>query len=298
MRPSAGLLLAAALAGVSAAAAAAITVTDDRGQELRLAQPARRIVSLAPHVTELLFAAGAGARLAGVAEASDYPPEARAIARIGGAGRQDLERIARLRPDLVVAWISGNAPGDLAALERLGLPVFATEPRRLKDIPRLVRVLGRLTGNEPTADNAARQFEAELNVLRRRFSEAAPVTVFFQISERPLMTLGDAHIVGDALALCGGYNIFAGHRLLAPTVGVEDVLKADPQIILLADALPGVEQAVRRWRGFPALRAARSGEIHALPADLILRPTPRMLQGVQLLCERLETVRRNPGAIR
>jgi iron complex transport system substrate-binding protein len=157
---------------IPAAGAQPVAVTDDRGREVKLARPAQRIVTLAPSLTELAFAAGAGGRLVGVARYSDTPREARAIPQVGDAVRVDFERIAVLRPDLILAWRSGNSAGDVERLEQLGYPAYVSEQRRLADIPRQLRAIGALAGTTPAAEQAAADFERKVDALRKRYASA------------------------------------------------------------------------------------------------------------------------------
>jgi iron complex transport system substrate-binding protein len=276
------------MAGV---ATAEVRVQDDSGRTLVLAQPARRIVSLAPHITELLYAAGAGAALVGAVDYSDYPRPALALPRIGGHDRLDLERILALQPDLAVAWQSGTAGVTVQRLQALGIPVFYSEPRTLEDIPRDLLRLGQLAGTEAVARQAATDFQQGLQNLRARYAGARPVRVFYQIWQRPLMTVNGAHLISDVIRLCGGENIFAGLSSLAPQVGMEAVLAADPEVIIaggLAQEQPHWREA---WRVWPRLAAVRGDHLYYIPPDLMQRHTPRILQGAEQLCARLEQVR-------
>lgn len=277
---------------------AEIRVPDDRGRTIVLAAPAQRIVSLAPHVTELLHAAGAGKQVVGVSAFSDFPVQATRLPQIGSAMGIDSERVAALRPDLVVAWSSGNTTAAIEGLERLGLNVFVTEPRRLADIPRLLRALGQLAGSAAVAAPAAADFEQALARLRASYARRATVRVFFQIEARPLMTLNGAHLVSDVLQLCGGENIFAALSALAPTVGAEDVLQRDPEVILVSDSIADADAVIAGWSRLPQLHAARRGHIYAVPPDLVLRPTPRILEGARFVCDKLDAAEKVGGAPR
>lgn len=263
---------------------------DASGIEARPAAPARRIVALAPHLTEIAFAAGAGERLVGIARFSDFPPEARTIPQIGDAARVDLERIQRLKPDLILAWKSGNQAGDIERLMKLGHPVFTTEPRRLEDISRLLRAVGRLAGSVDVADRAASAFEAEIAELRKRHAGRTPVRVFYEIWHRPLLTVSGEHMISDVIALCGGVNAFAGAPVLTPSVSLEAVLAARPQAILggSSSATPG--QFVAQWRNHP-VAALRSVPAFYIPPDDIQRATPRILNGARAICRYLKQVR-------
>jgi iron complex transport system substrate-binding protein len=210
----------------------AISVVDDAKHTVTLSAPARRIVSLAPHATELLFAAGAGAHIVGVAEFSDYPPEAKHIQSVGSGVSLDLERIIALKPDLVVGWNNGMAATQLARLEPLGIPIYKSEPYDFAAIAHSLERLARLTGTDAAGNAAAAAFRARLQRLRDTYQKRRTVRVFYQIWRSPLMTLNGAHLVSSALRLCGGENIFAGLPQLAPTVSIEAVLKADPEAII------------------------------------------------------------------
>jgi iron complex transport system substrate-binding protein len=270
-----------------------VSVTDAAGHTITLDTPARRVVSLAPNITELLFAAGAGGLLVGVSEFSDYPAQAKELPRVGGSGRADLERILVLQPDLVLAWSSGNSSSDLRRLRELGLTVFETEPRRLEDIPELVRNLGRLTGTLAPAEVVAARFSGRIESLRRRFAARAPVRVFFQIEQRPLMTLNGEHLVSDVLALCGGRNIYAELTTLAPAVSVEDVLVRRPDAVLVSAAIADADAIAARWRAMDQLSAGR--HVYTVPPDLLVRPTLRIADGAELVCGLLDGVRRDRG---
>jgi iron complex transport system substrate-binding protein len=288
-------VLAAALAAISAthdtAASAAITVADDSGRAVTLAQPAQRIISLTPHMTELLFAAGAGARVVGTVEYSNYPAAAERIARIGDSAQLDLERIVALKPDLIVVWKNGNAQRQLDKLLRLGIPVFYNEPRRLADIARAIEQLGRLAGSETVALPAARAFRARAAELQRRYAARPPVTLLFQIWDKPLMTVNADHLISDVIRLCGGENVFAGLKPLTPEISTEAVLTADPEAIVGVSAEPGMTGNLEPWKKWTRLQAVARGNLLFIHSDLISRNTPRVLDGAQHLCEQLDAVR-------
>src|SRR3990170_4224847 len=180
----------ALLAFVTNAAAAPVSAVDSDGRRVQLDGPAQRIVSLAPHVTEQLFAAGAGSKVVGASEYSDYPEEAKALPRVASSGAINLEMVLALKPDLVVAWRLEATAAALARLDSLGVPVFHSEARRLSHIPHLIEALGELAGTSATARPLARSLREELVRLGAEYGSRRAVTVFYQISERPLMTVG------------------------------------------------------------------------------------------------------------
>lgn len=272
-------------------AAAEIRVKDDYGNEVRLAGPAARIVSLSPHLTELLYAAGAGGRLVGAVEFSDYPPEARALPRVGSDAGIDLESVLALQPDLVVAWPNAGSLRAVNRLADLGLPVFRSEPRALDDIPRTLQRLGVLAGTQREADRAAGAFRTRVRELEQRYSKRPTVRVFYQVWDRPLLTVNGKHVISNVMRLCGGENVFARLPLIAPEIDREAVLRADPQVIV-ASGSDGQRPAwLDAWKAFPGLTAAARGNLYAIAPELIQRHTPRLLDGAERLCRMLDEVR-------
>ncbi|OGA23022.1 MAG: hypothetical protein A3I02_16730 [Betaproteobacteria bacterium RIFCSPLOWO2_02_FULL_67_26] len=276
----------------SVALAQPVAVTDDRGKTVTLARPAQRIVALAPSLSELAFAAGAGGRLVGVARYSDYPPEARKIPQVGDAARVDFERVAALKPDLILAWRSGNSPSDVERLERLGYPAFVSEPARLADVPRVLRAVGALSGTAPEAGKAAAGFEREIAALRARHAKAAGVRVFYQIWHRPLLTVNGAHIISDVIWLCGGHNVFADVAQLTPNVSIEAVITAKPEVILGGGSAGGKKEFAAQWR-VTAIEPLRRLPAYYINPDHIQRQTPRIVEGARAVCAALEKVRSN-----
>lgn len=287
LRALSAVLLAGALAS---AARAEITVVDDTGREVILPAPARRIVALAPHIVESAFAAGAGDYLVAAVDYSNYPAAARELPRVGNYNSFSIEEVLRLKPDLVLAWRSGNGDALLERLYSLGLTVYVSEPRELGDIGREMERIGRLTGREEAAGLRA-DFDARLAALRRRFQSRPPVTVFYQIWNEPLQTVNGEHIISDVIGLCGGRNIFASERGLAPRVGVESVLRLDPQVIIASGMAGERPEWLDEWQRWPALQAVAKGQIYALHPDLIHRHSPRILRGAELICTHLESAR-------
>jgi iron complex transport system substrate-binding protein len=268
------LWLAAALGSLAAGAAPA----------------APRIVSLAPHLTEIAYAAGAGAALVGTVEYSDYPEAARSLPRVGDGWRVDLERVLALRPDVVLAWSSGTPAATIERLRALRLRVVEVPTYRLADVPAALRSLGDLAGTRAAAEPAAVRFEAEVQRLRERHAGAGPVTVFLQIDDEPLFTVNGRHVISEVVELCGGRNVFADLPQIAPQVDIEAVLARDPQVILSTDDTAADPRA--RWLRWPQLAAVRHGAIYALPSDTVARASPRLVEGVSAVCEALDDARR------
>ena len=230
-RLAACVLAATATVAASVNANAAISVRDDDGVTVTLQLPARRIIALAPHVTELLFAAGGGERIVGVVSYSDFPEQARRIASIGDSRQIDLERVIALKPDLLVVWRHGSSERQLAQLRALGIPMFHSAPGKLDDIADSLLRLGQLMGTQSVARPAATALRSQLAALAAQYGNRAPVSMFYQLWDKPLYTLNGAHIVSDAMRLCGGVNIFAAMKITAPVVGIEAVLQENPEAI-------------------------------------------------------------------
>ena len=273
------------------AAQAQIRVADDYGREVALAAPAQRVVSLAPHLTELMFAAGAGARLVGALEYSDYPAEAKALPRVGSEASIDLEALVALRPDLVIAWPNAGSARAVERIAALGIPVFRSEPRELEDIARTMETLGRLAGTQAAAGAAAKAFRERAARIERRYAQRARVRVFYQVWDRPLVTVNGDHVISKVMRLCGGENVLAALPALAPEIDREAVLRADPEVIV-ASGTGGARPAwLDDWKAFPALAAVRQGNLYAIRPDLLQRHTPRLLDGTEELCRILQAVR-------
>jgi iron complex transport system substrate-binding protein len=266
-------------------------VVDDLGRELVLTRPAQRVVSLAPNITEILFALGAGERIVGADQYSNYPDAARSIPRISNHAAANYEQILALAPDVVIGWQSGN--GRIPArIRELALPVFEIEPRRLDDLPGLFLRLGVLTGLEAAARARGAEFENRLQALRDTQRGKAPVRVFYQIWHEPLITLNGHHLVSDVIALCGGRNVFADAVPLVPNVGIEAVLQANPEVIILGGSEDDGTAGVDWWQDWPAIEAVRHRRVYAIPPDLMQRHSERILDGAELLCGILDEARR------
>lgn len=277
-----------ALAAAFAAEAGALQLVDDRGVSISLDRPAQRIVALAPHLAEVAFAAGAGAKLVGVSAFSRHPAEAQRLPVVASSGRVDIERLIALKPDLVLAWQSGNAPLQIARLGQIGIPVFVTEVRVLADIPRIVRDVGRLGGSAELADARAREFETEAEGLRERYAGRRGVSVFLEIWHRPMLTVNGAHLISDALRLCGGRNVFAAARTLTPLVSREQVLDARPEVIVTSGF---GNDAFSAWKGFEHVPAVREQRIYAIDPDALHAQGPHVLEGVRAVCRQLDGAR-------
>jgi iron complex transport system substrate-binding protein len=256
-------------------------------------QSARRIVSLAPNLTELVFSVGAGQSVVGADVFSNYPPQARTIARVGDAFQVDYERVLTLDPDLVLVWDTGTPEPVIERLMQLGLTVERMSTTHLDDVPRALRRLGELTGNGPAAERAAHEYTQTLATLRRSHADDATIDVFYQISSAPLYTINSEHLISEIITLCGGRNVFADLRQLAPPVSREAVLERDPEVILAGDDV--ADDPFAGWRKWHRLRAVELNNLYVLHVDRIARATTRTVEGAREVCSVLDQARTRSG---
>ncbi|HET7730289.1 MAG TPA: cobalamin-binding protein [Usitatibacter sp.] len=286
------LLAAAAALAIAAAngpAGAAVALRDDAGREVLLAQPARRIVTLAPFLTELAFSAGAGARVVGASAHSDHPPEAAALPQVASSAGPSLEAIGALRPDLVLAWQDAIRPHDVARLEAMGAKVFVTRARTLDDAPRLLEAIATLAGLPRPA--AASAYRERVRELRAAHAGLPRVPVLLEIWHAPLTTLAGTHWILEALEACGGRSAFGDLPGVAPQVPWELVMLRDPFAIVGAGSAADEARFRAAWSGRATLGAVKEGRLVFVPPDLLQRPTMRLAEGVERLCAGLDRVR-------
>jgi iron complex transport system substrate-binding protein len=253
--------------------------------------PAQRIVSLAPHITEVVFAAGAGKYLVGAVEYSDYPQAALEVPRVGDAFRIDYEALAVLEPDLVLVWESGNPPEVVQRLVELGYRVVALEPRDLDSVVEQLERVGRLAGTSVVADLSAAELRQRIARLRAMQKPNERPAVFWQISVDPLFTVSDQHLVNQVIEMCGGRNVFASLAGLAPTVSLEAVITAQPDVIIAA--MPSDDTAWETmWQRWTEVPAVSNKQLYSVHPDLVSRPGPRIVEGAAQVCEVLRAVER------
>lgn len=284
-------ILAALLCCLAHLAHADIVLKDDTGVEVRLAQPAKRIIALAPHIAETIMAAGAGERLVGAVQYSDFPLALKKVPRVGSYVRLDMEAILALKPDLVIGWQAGNAPANLEKLRQLGLKVFITQPNRIDDIARDMERYGQLMDVAEGA-RAAAEFRARLAALRTRYEQQPKLRVFYQVWKAPLMTVGGKQIISDVIRLCGGENVFQRLEQSEPRLTEEAVLVENPEVIVASGMGESRPDWLDDWRKWPQLKAVGADNLYFIPPDIIQRPTPRLLDGAERLCQQLETARK------
>jgi len=264
-----------------------LTVYDDTGRRVVLPSPPRRIVSLAPGATEMLFAAGAGDRIVATVEYSDEPPAARKVPRIGDAAAVDMERLVAVHPDLVVAWPGGGNPAQIEKVRSLGIPIYRQQVNRLADLPGSLRRLGALLADGSTAERAARSLEGELARIARQYGGGAHPTVLLEVWNHPIYTVGGTQLVSDALHVCGARNVFGDLKDLSPVVDIEAVIARNPDIIV-AVAPPGESASwVADWQRFGSLAAVRAGRVIPFEDQRLTGFGPSVMGGTEALCRAL-----------
>lgn len=290
-KPTIKLLASLTLLAMAASAHAAISVRDDDGNIVTLQKPAQRIIAMAPHVTELLYAAGGGDKIVGAVTYSDYPEAAKKLPRIGDNRQVDMERVIAMKPDLIVVWLHGASERQIETLRQLNIPMFHSEPTKLDGIADNVLRLGQLMGTEAVAQPVAAEIRQKFAALAKQYGNRPPVRMFYQVWDKPLYTLNGTSIVSDAMRLCGGVNIFADLKVTAPVVSNEAVLQADPEAIF------GTSEknygGVGLWKPYTTMKAVRNDNLFTLDGELLNRAGPRMVAGTTAMCEKLELARQH-----
>jgi len=266
---------------------------DDTGKKLCISAPAQRVITLSPGATELVFAAGAGNKVTAVVNYSDYPPAALKLLSVGSHTRVDMEALLALNPDLVVTWVTGNPPAQVELLNELGVPTFAIEPRTFEGVSNVIERLAVLAGTEPEGFAEAERFRAGIASLTRQYAGVEPIPVFYQVWEKPLMTVNDEHLIGKVLKLCGGVNVFGDMQRLIPRISAEVVLQADPDAILTGSVDGVSDEQLDEWKKYAGLTAVEKNNLFFVPASPISRPTPRLLDAIQTVCGKLAIAREN-----
>jgi len=269
---------------------AAITVVDDDGNQVTLQKPAQRVIAMAPHVTELLFAAGGAERIIAAVAYSDYPEAAKRLPQVGSNRQIDMERVVALKPDLIVVWLHGSSERQIEQIRALGIPMFHSEPRKLDDIASSLSKMGKLMGTENVADAAAADLRKRLGALQSKYAGRAPVRMFYQVWDKPLYTLNGTHILSDAMRLCGGENVFASLKVTAPVVNVEAVLQENPEAMFSGERSP-TDIGLAMWKPYTSLTAVKRDNLFSINGNLLNRSGPRMIAGTEIMCEKLDLAR-------
>ena len=274
-------------------AIAGVEIMDDMGDVVALKKPAQRIVSLSPHLTELVFAVGGGSKLVGVMSFSDYPDAAKKIPRIGSHNTVNYEAIIKMQPDLVLAWASGNGLEKINKLKYLGFSVYVSEPNKLEDVASSLRKIGLLLGEKTAGNREADSFLGRLIKLKKSYTKQSPISVFYQLSDEPMMTLSGRHIISDVISLCGGRNVFHEALPLVLKVSAESLIRSNPQVVIAGAEKNNQSRWLSRWKQRPPSMVVKNKHIYFIPPDLLARHTPRIIDGAEMMCSFLSQVRNN-----
>lgn len=280
------------ISGVITLAQAVVSVKDDAGKIVTLQQPARRIISLAPHITESLFAAGAGNKIIGAVSYSDYPEAAKKIPRVGGYPSLDVEKIVSLKPDLIIAWSSGNNLKQVEKLAALGFTIFMSEPRQVIDIYKSIQRFGQLANTSEIASKSAEKFINHYKHLKEKYSNKRKVKVFYQFWNKPIMTVNGQHLISRIINLCGGTNVFSELHSITPKISIEAVIASRTEVIIAAGKDDKKLKWMSEWKHWTQLPAVKKDQIYFIDPDLLNRTGPRILDGADQLCELLDKARK------
>lgn len=254
-------------------------------------KPAERIVSLAPHITEMLFEIGAGEKVVATVDYANHPEAAKAIPRIGGHYGINIEKLLLLKPDLVLFWQGGNKAQDLAKMQQLGLNVVLNEPVYLEYVAKELVKLGKLTGNEQQAQQKADAFLTNLNVIKSRYASKNTLSTFYQLWSTPLMTINKDSWINQLVSACNARNIFSESPTKTPQVSIENVLVAKPDIIVIPDANSTSPQPSVGWESWPQIPAVTKQQIIHVNGDVMHRFSPKMLSGLADMCHQIDAFR-------
>ncbi len=261
----------------------AIEVTDDSGKVIKIEKPAQRVITLAPHLTEMMYAINEGNKIVATVSYSDYPEQARQIPRLGSYENVKLESILAYQPDLILAWNSGNNMDQLAEMERFGLTVYRDFPKTIEDVAKTLKNIGALTGSK-SSNRLAREFLDNLSGLKKKYRNREKIKVFYQFWDNPIYTVNGQHFINDVLNVCGLENVFSDLAQLSATVNREAIIKANPDMIIAA-GMDGVHTDwIEKWKKWPEITAVKINNLFTINPDLLHRHTPRMLIAAREIC--------------
>ena len=269
----------------------AYSVVDFAGNNIVLQKPAERIIALAPHIVENAFSAGAGAKLVGVSDYSNYPEQAKSISIVAGYQKINFEKIVELNPDLIIAWQSGNSGAGLSRLLELGFPVYIDQPDTIYDVAKSVRDIGILSGHRDTAELVAKNYLQQLANIQNNYAQATKVSSFYQVWNSPLQTINGQHIISHAIEVCGGTNIYANEFAVAPVINIESILERNPMVIIASGISESRPEWLDDWRNWDSLDAVKRNNLFFVNPDHIQRHSLRLLQGIKTICSQLDKAR-------
>jgi len=249
---------------------------------------AQRIVALAPHIVEMLFDIGAGNKIVGAVAYSDYPKAALDIPRVGSYHGMQIEKLLALNPDLVIVWKSGNSQSDIDKIKRLGINVVLSNPVNIDDVATELRYFGGLTGHEKQAEIAALAYEKHLKTLRIENQNKQPIPVFYQLWSEPMMTINGSTWINQLIEVCQGVNVFKSNPTPYPKISTENVIVAQPHLMILPDENSDKPQPIIDWQKWPEIPAVKNNKFIHVDADLLHRFSTRMLNGIEDMCEKID----------
>ena len=269
-----------------------IEVIDDSGRAVLLKGPARRVISLSPHTTELIFAAGGGDKLVATTEGSNFPAQALGLPKLGDPRMADPARIAAYKPDLIFGWLTS----ELDSLSSLNIPVFISTPTSLIEIADSVETFGVLLGTAGVAHTRAEALRQKLEALARASAGKRVVRVLLQAGAEPEGALTREHLLSDVITLCGGSNVIADEGLGMPKIGLAQLVTKAPELVLIARtgaaAAPVVDNVgVNDWQA-AGLPAAKLGRVYMIDAEAVFRSGPRLIEAAEPICELIEQSRK------
>jgi len=220
--------------------------------------PKHRIISLAPHITEMVYSAGAGEYLIGVSDYSDYPEQAKKLPSVGNYQTINIEAILALKPDLIIAWKSSIRPQDIAKLKSLGLEVWLTQIQSLQDIPNLISQIGQQAGTSMIANQHAKKLNSTLNQLKTLYHHKQKVSAFYEVWQKPLMTVNGKQFISLAMNICGAQNIFSDLPILAPQINIESVIQSNPKVFLIGGQKEFQNNWKQQWLNYPFLDSVKN----------------------------------------
>lgn len=249
-----------------------------------------RIITLAPHLTEMVFSAGAGDLLVGVVKNSDYPQQAKKLPIIGQHKNVNFEAIIKLNPTLIISWKHSSSAQEIANLKRLGIEVWQTEIKHLTDIPKQIKAIGKKTKRVNIANQEANKLNKILNQLslsQKKISPELKTKVFYQVWGSPLYTVGKNQFITQAIELCDATNIFGKHPLPAPEVNIESIIKENPDLIILGGNKDRQNQWHKNWLQYPIINAVKNKQIIKIDNSVYQRPTARFIKAIPSLCKNI-----------
>ena len=249
-----------------------------------------KIVTLSPHLAEMIYELGSESSLVGVSSYTDYPESAKSIPRIGDAFILDLERMALLDPDIILAWESGTPKKVVEELDNLGYRLEIIKSKNLNEISTALSQIGQIIGKQKQASIIIKEYSDQLKDLKEEYKNKQKVTVFFQIDQQPLFTIGGNHFISEMIEVCAGINVFSELEQLAPSVSVESVIARDPQV-MMSMAKGNSQDKFQSWKKFGNMSANKYDNFYYLYSDALERPTTRIVSAGEEMCKKLDEAR-------